>query len=158
MPKVGNKEFAYDEEGIAAAEAEAANTGEPTPNDSFMEAVTAGLSEAENAPTESAEGEVPQEALDEMLAAGEQAVTEEAAEQGDADDVSIRLFNEVFGDQYNPEDGTHQEQMDQIQGLLAENPELAEKLSLPPDHPDRVSDSEFAMMFFRGLEPEEQNV
>ncbi len=158
MPKVGNKEFAYDEEGIAAAEAEAAKTGEPSPNDSFMEAVTAGLAEAENAPAEAAEGEIPQEALDEMLAAGEQAVTEEAAEQGDADDVSIRLFNEVFGADYNPEDGSHQEQMDQIQGLLAENPELAEKLSLPRDHPDRVTDSEFAMMFFRGLEPEEQNV
>tara|TARA_R110000751_G_scaffold255108_1_gene354613 strand:- start:22 stop:498 length:477 start_codon:yes stop_codon:yes gene_type:complete len=158
MPKVGNKKFAYDEEGIAAAEAEAAKTEEPSPNDSFMEAVTAGLSEAENAPAEPAEGEIPQEALDEMLAAGEQAVTEEAAEQGGADDVSIRLFNEVFGDQYNPEDGTHQEQMYQIQGLLAENPELAEKLSLPRDHPDRVTDSEFAMMFFRGLEPEEQNV
>jgi len=28
MPKVGKKEFEYDEEGIAAAEAEAANTGQ----------------------------------------------------------------------------------------------------------------------------------
>ena len=157
MPKVGDKEFAYDEEGIAAAEAEAAKTEEPSPNDSFMEAVTAGLAEADKAPAEPAEGEIPQEAINQLLDAGEQAVTEEAAAQGDVSDVPIRLFNELFGDRYNPEDVDHQEQMEQIQEVLDDNPGLLDKLSLPRDHPDRVTDSEFAMMFFRGLEPEEQN-
>tara|TARA_B100000519_G_scaffold199235_1_gene210075 strand:- start:282 stop:809 length:528 start_codon:yes stop_codon:yes gene_type:complete len=159
MPQVGDKKFKYDEEGMEAAEAEAAKTGqqveEASPNDSFMEAVTAGIEQAENPPSED---EVPQEILDEMLAAGDQAVTEEAAEQGDAGDVAMRLFNQLFGEGFNPEDGMHQEQMDQIQGVLDENPGMLEKLSLPRDNPDRMTDSEFAMMFFRGLEPEEPNV
>lgn len=149
MPKVGKKEFEYDEEGIAAAEEEAANTGQAVENaeagggegsiDGFLAAIDAGIAEVENESAEPVEGEAPQE---EPVASTE--------------DVTARLFNEVFGEDFNPEDEMHLEQMEAIQDILQSDPELARRLSLPQDHPDRLSDSEFATIMFRGFEQEEQ--
>ena len=150
MPKVGKKEFEYDEEGIAAAEAEAANTGQAVENteagggepiDDFIAAIDASLAEAENPSAEPVEGEAPQE---EPVASTE--------------DVTARLFNEVFGEDFNPEDEIHLEQMEAIQDILQSDPELARRVSLPQDHPDSLSDSEFATIMFRGFEQEEQGV
>ena len=150
MPKVGKKEFEYDEEGIAAAEAEAANTGQAVENaeagggepiDDFIAAIDASLAGAENPSAEPVEGEAPQE---EPVASTE--------------DVTARLFNEVFGEDFNPEDEIHLEQMEAIQDILQSDPELARRVSLPQDHPDSLSDSEFATIMFRGFEQEEQGV
>ena len=150
MPKVGEKEFEYDEEGVAAAEAEAARTGQAVENaeagggegpvDDFIAAIDASLAEAES-PTPEPVEEAPQE---EPVASTE--------------DVTARLFNEVFGEDFNPEDEMHQEQLASIQDILQSDPELARRVSLPQDHPDRISDSEFATIMFRGFEQEEQGV
>jgi len=151
MPKVGEKEFEYDEEGVAAAEAEAANTGQAVENaevgggegpiGGFLAAIDASLAEAEKPSAEPVEGEAPQE---EPVASTE--------------DVTARLFNEVFGEDFNPEDEIHLEQMEAIQDILQSDPELARRVSLPQDHPDSLSDSEFATIMFRGFEQEEQGV
>ena len=60
MPKVGNKKFKYDEEGIAAAQAEASNTGQgmETDESNMIDEVLANLPE-DGEPMENPEMEAP---------------------------------------------------------------------------------------------------
>ena len=82
MPKVGDKEFPYDEEGMAAADAEAALTGLPVEDvgegdqANMLDQIMAQLpEEGEEPPAEVAGAEVTTEAMDSMLNAEEPETT-----------------------------------------------------------------------------------
>ena len=113
MPKVGDKEYDYDEEGMEEAEAEAAETGQDVQmaDDSFVEAIE----KAMTAPEEGAEGEAePEVEAEEPEVEAEE---EPEVEGGEA------LFMELFGEEFDPEDEEHQEQMKLIITLMEDNPE-----------------------------------
>ena len=103
MPRVGDKEFPYTEEGMAAAEAEAAATG--------LEI------EADDAASQ-----LPQE----EIAPPEEEVPEEAAED---EAIMGQLFEVVFGAAYDPDSPEAQEQMQQLTDLLSSDPRLTAALA-----------------------------
>jgi len=118
MPKVGDKEYDYDEEGMEEAEAEAAETGQDVQmaDDSFVEAIE----KAMTAPEEGAEGEAEPEEEPEVEAEEEPEV--EAEEEPEVEGGEA-LFMELFGEEFDPEDEEHQEQMKLIITLMEDNPE-----------------------------------
>ena len=72
MPKVGDKDFEYDEEGVAAAEAEAARTGQEIEagDEETLDEVLSDLPVEEESAEEPVEGDV--EASDEEIEAGDE--------------------------------------------------------------------------------------
>lgn len=130
MPRVGDKEFPYTEEGMAAAEAEAAATGlEIEADDAASQ-----LPQEEIAPPEE---EVAEEAVEE---------TEEPAEMPD-EAIMGQLFEVVFGAAYDPDSPEAQEQMQQLTDLLSSDPRLTAALAS-----GELSVSEFAIQLYRVME------
>jgi len=138
MPKVGKKEFPYDEEGIAAAEAEAAQGDQSTMIDEIMAQLP---EEGEEPPAESAGAEVPAEALEEVLD------TEEPAPLPD-EGLMMQLFQVVYGAEYDPASPEDQQRMSEIQSVLESDPAMAEGIMS-----GEVSMTEFALRLYRN-EPE----
>ena len=130
MPKVGDKEFPYTEEGMAAAEAEAAATGLEIEIDD----AASQLPQEEIAPPEE---EVLEEAVEE---------TEEPAEMPD-EAIMGQLFEVVFGTAYDPDSPEAQEQMQQLMDLLSSDPRLTAALAS-----GELSVSEFAIQLYRVME------
>ena len=130
MPRVGDKEFPYTEEGMAAAEAEAAATGLEIEIDD----AASQLPQEEIAPPE-----------EEML---EEAV-EETGEPAEMPDEAImgQLFEVVFGAAYDPDSPEAQEQMQQLMDLLSSDPRLTAALAS-----GELSVSEFAIQLYRVME------
>lgn len=148
MPKVGDKEFPYDEEGIAAAEAEAARTGLPVDNTgegdqaTMIDEIMAQLpEEGEEPPAEPAGAEVPAEAMEEVLDAEEPAPLPDEG-------LMMQLFQVVYGADYDPSSPEDQQRMSEIQSVLESDPTMAEGL-MSGD----VSMTEFALRLYRN-EPE----
>jgi len=148
MPKVGDKEFPYDEEGIAAAEAEAARTGLPVDNTgegdqaTMIDEIMAQLpEEGEEPPAEPAGAEVPAEAMEEVLDAEEPAPLPDEG-------LMMQLFQVVYGADYDPASPEDQQRMSEIQSVLEGDPAMAEGL-MSGD----VSMTEFALRLYRN-EPE----
>ena len=133
MPRVGDKEFPYTEEGMAAAEAEAAATGLEIEIDD----AASQLPQEEIAPPEE---EVLEEAVEE---------TEEPAEPAEMPDEAImgQLFEVVFGATYDPDSPEAQEQMQQLMDLLSSDPRLTAALAS-----GELSVSEFAIQLYRVME------
>jgi len=130
MPRVGDKEFPYTEEGMAAAEAEAAATGlEIEADDAASQ-----LPQEEIAPPEE---EVAEEAVEE---------TEEPAEMPD-EAVMGQLFEVVFGTAFDADNPEAQEQMQQLMDLLSSDPRLTAALAS-----GELSVSEFAIQLYRVME------
>ena len=130
MPRVGDKEFPYTEEGMAAAEAEAAATGLEIEIDD----AASQLPQEEIAPPEE---EVLEEAVEE---------TEEPAEMPD-EAIMGQLFEVVFGTAYDPDSPEAQEQMQQLMDLLSSDPRLTAALAS-----GELSVSEFAIQLYRVME------
>ena len=130
MPRVGDKEFPYTEEGMAAAEAEAAATGLEIEIDD----AASQLPQEEIAPPEE---EVLEEAVEE---------TEDPAEMPD-EAIMGQLFEVVFGAAYDPDSPEAQEQMQQLMDLLSSDPRLTAALAS-----GELSVSEFAIQLYRVME------
>ena len=152
MPKVGDKEFPYDEEGMAAADAEAARTGLPVEDvgegdqANMLDQIMAQLpEEGEEPPAEVAGAEVTTEAMDSMLNAEEPETT--MPDEG----LMMQLFQVVYGVDYDPASPQDQQRMAEIQSVLASDPTMSEGL-MSGD----VSMTEFALQLFRN-EPQAQN-
>ncbi len=137
MPRVGKKEFAYDEPGMAAAEAEAARTGQDVAgnDEAALDELLADMP-VEEAPIEEVppeEGEIPDAEIMEM-----------------AEGMMIELFQAIFGDAFDPEDPADAARMEQLDALLEANPELAEALAS-----GEISPAELAIQFYRAMGMEE---
>jgi len=152
MPKVGDKEFPYDEEGMAAADAEAARTGLPVEDvgegdqANMLDQIMAQLpEEGEEPPAEVAGAEVTTEAMDSMLNAEEPETT--MPDEG----LMMQLFQVVYGVDYDPASPQDQQRMAEIQSVLSSDPTMSEGL-MSGD----VSMTEFALQLFRN-EPQAQN-
>jgi len=125
MPRVAGKEFPYDEEGMAAAEAEAAALDQAT----------------DALPNEVTPGDVTEE-----VAAENPVVAEEVAPPLD-DAVMAQLFEALFAEDFDPDNPQAVEMMDQIQSFLESNPEIAEALAS-----GEVTVDQFAIMLRRSME------
>ncbi len=138
MPKVGKKEFEYDEEGIAAAQAEAANTGQDVETDeaSMIDEVLANLPE-DDAPIPEAEAPIP--------------VEEEQAPLPD-EGILLQLYQVVHGAEYDPSSPEDQQKLQQIRSVLENDPAVAEGIASGD-----LSMTEFAIQLYRdqGAPPEE---
>ena len=134
MPKVGKKEFEYDEEGIAAAQAEAANTGQDVETDeaSMIDEVLANLPE-DDAPIPEAEAPIPVE-------------DEEQAPLPD-EGVLLQLYQVVHGAEYDPSSPEDQQKLQQIRSVLESDPAVAEGIASGD-----ISMTEFAIQLYRGQE------
>jgi len=134
MPKVGKKEFEYDEEGIAAAQAEAANTGQDVETDeaSMIDEVLANLPE-DDAPIPEAEAPIPVE-------------DEEQAPLPD-EGVLLQLYKVVHGAEYDPSSPEDQQKLQQIRSVLESDPAVAEGIASGD-----ISMTEFAIQLYRGQE------
>ena len=134
MPKVGKKEFEYDEEGIAAAQAEAANTGQDVETDeaSMIDEVLANLPE-DDAPIPEAEAPIPVE-------------DEEQAPLPD-EGILLQLYQVVHGAEYDPSSPEDQQKLQQIRSVLENDPTIAEGIASGD-----ISMTEFAIQLYRGQE------
>jgi len=132
MPKVGEKEFPYTEEGMAAAEAEAAAMEQPAMDEeAALEELLAQIPmEGEEPPAEEAGEEMPDESPIVMPEAGTMA----------------ELFEVIFGDSFDAEDPSDAERMSQVESMLASDPVLAEAVAA-----GEVSLTEVALQFYRAL-------
>jgi len=132
MPKVGDKEFPYTEEGMAAAEAEAAAMEQPAMDEeAALEELLAQIPmEGEEPPAEEAGEEMPDESPIVMPEAGTMA----------------ELFEVIFGDSFDAEDPSDAERMSQVESMLASDPVLAEAVAA-----GEVSLTEVALQFYRAL-------
>ena len=125
MPKVGDKQFPYTEEGIAAAQAESEATGLPIEEDDMT-------------------SELPQE---EIEAVEEEAPQEEAEAAPLSEEILTKVFEVVFGEPFDSGDEDAQEQMQLLSSLLATDPELSAKLDS-----GELTISEFAIQLYRTME------
>ena len=132
MPRVGDKEFTYTEEGMAAAEAEAAAMEQPAMDEeAALEELLAQIPmEGEEPPAEEAGEEMPDESPIVMPEAGTMA----------------ELFEVIFGDSFDAEDPSDAERMSQVESMLASDPVLAEAVAA-----GEVSLTEVALQFYRAL-------
>ena len=131
MPRVGDKQFPYTEEGMAAAEAEAAATGLE------IEADDAASQLPQEEMMDAPEEEVAEEAVEE---------TEEPAEMPD-EAVMGQLFEVVFGTAFDADNPEAQEQMQQLMDILSADPRLTAALAS-----GELSVSEFAIQLYRVME------
>ena len=134
MPKVGKKEFEYDEEGIAAAQADAATTGQDVETDeaSMIDEVLANLTE-DDAPIPEAEAPIPVE-------------DEEQAPLPD-EGILLQLYQVVHGAEYDPSSPEDQQKLQQIRSVLENDPTIAEGIASGD-----ISMTEFAIQLYRGQE------
>ena len=138
MPTVGKKKFKYDEEGMAAAEAEAAESGQEmsmvdqNPSnmiDKLMEALP-----EEDAPETAS-------TLDEAL----EMQTEEATPMTGPDEGMImQLYQIVYGAPYDPSSPMDQQKLFQIEDILSKDPDALEQLKS-----GEMSMTEFAIRVYR---------
>jgi len=139
MPKVGKKEFDYDDEGIAAAEAASAATGEEMVEDpSMVDKVEDVLADV------GVPAEEPEPALEEDL---ESEVEEPLPDEG----LLMQLFEVVYREDFDPDNPEHQGKLAVIQGTLDENPDMAEGLKTGD-----VTLTEFARRVYRGMPPTQE--
>lgn len=142
MPKVGKKHFAYDEEGMAAAEAEAAATGQEVGSDEAALNVIIGALPA-------AAGEPAPEPAPEAEPAPAPAEGGEAPADLPGADVMFDLYKAIHGADFDPESPVSMEQMSQIEGVLAQNPQVVQGLMS-----GEVSLTEAALVLFRNVDLE----
>jgi len=128
MPKVGDKEFPYTEEGMAAAQAEAEATGLPIEEDDM----------ASQLPQEEIESEEP--AAEEMM---------EEPQEGSlpSEEIISEVYNVVFGDAFNPGDENSEEQMEMLKSILSADPKLSQMLSS-----GEMTISDFAVNLYRMMD------
>jgi len=141
MPKVGEKEFPYTEEGMAAAEAEAAAMEQPAMDEVAM------LEQLLNElPTE-----VPDEegALEEAMAEAEPEAEMELPEDMPEEETVMQIFEEVFGNAFDDSSPEDIQKLEFILMELASDPELVAGLSS-----GEISISEFAIQLYRKMSGE----
>mgnify|MGYP001202772259 FL=1 len=141
MPKVGDKEFPYTEEGMAAAEAEAAAMEQPAMDEVAM------LEQLLNElPTE-----VPDEegALEEAMAEAEPEAEMELPEDMPEEETVMQIFEEVFGNAFDDSSPEDIQKLEFILMELASDPELVAGLSS-----GEISISEFAIQLYRKMSGE----
>jgi len=128
MPKVGDKEFPYTEEGMAAAQAEAEATGLPIEEDDM----------ASQLPQEEIESEEP--AAEEMM---------EEPQEGSlpSEEIISEVYSVVFGDAFNPGDENSEEQMEMLKSILSADPKLSQMLSS-----GEMTISDFAVNLYRMMD------
>tara|TARA_R110000824_G_scaffold127331_2_gene287464 strand:- start:2740 stop:3192 length:453 start_codon:yes stop_codon:yes gene_type:complete len=132
MPKVGDKEFDYDEEGIAAAEAEAAGVDEAAVLEQLLNEL----------PTE-----VPEEegVLEEALEEPEPELPEDMPDE----ETVMQVFEEVFGNAFDDSSPEDIQKLEFILQELATDPELAAGLAS-----GEISIAEFAIQLYRKMSGE----
>ena len=141
MPTVGKKKFKYDEEGIAAAEAEAASTEQEMDMVGKVDDTLSGLDIAEEPPEP--------EMADDMQPTPVEEMTEEAEESGLPDQgMLMQLFRIVYREDFDPANQTHQTQLSVIEDTLDDNPEMAEKLK-----DGEMTMTDFALRVYKGMSP-----
>ena len=141
MPRVGDKEFPYTEEGMAAAEAEAAAMEQPAMDEVAM------LEQLLNElPTE-----VPDEegALEEAMAEAEPEAEMELPEDMPEEETVMQIFEEVFGNAFDDSSPEDIQKLEFILMELASDPELVAGLSS-----GEISISEFAIQLYRKMSGE----
>ena len=123
MPTVGKKKFKYDEEGMAAAEAEASESGQEMSMVDKVDDTLSGLDIAEEEPQQ------PEMMADNMQPSPVEEMAEEAEESGMPDQgMLMQLFRIVYREDFDPANQKHQTQLSVIENTLEDNPEMAEKL------------------------------
>ena len=129
MPKVGKKEFEYDEEGMAAAEEEAAKKGEDmrSADDSFVVAIErAVMKPAEQETDEGMEEDMKEtdEGMEEDMKEMDEGMEEDMKEMDEGmEEMVMSLFMELFGEEFDENNEEHQMQMQMISELMQKNPE-----------------------------------
>ena len=125
MPKVGDKQFPYTEEGMAAAQAESEATGLPIEEDDMA-------------------SELPQE---EMMEAPEEAPEEEMQGELPSDDIINQVYEVVFGSAYQEGEEDAEEQMSALRDILSSDPKLSSMLSS-----GEMTMSDFAVKLYRMMD------
>ena len=125
MPKVGDKQFPYTEEGMAAAQAESEATGLPIEEDDMA-------------------SELPQE---EMMEAPEEAPEEEMQGELPSDDIINQVYEVVFGSAYQEGKEDADEQMSALRDILSSDPKLSSMLSS-----GEMTMSDFAVKLYRMMD------
>jgi hypothetical protein len=128
MPKVGDKEFPYTEEGMAAAQAEAEATGLPIEEDDMA-------------------SQLPQEEIESEEPAAEEMVEEPQEGSLPSEEIISEVYNVVFGDAFNPGDENSEEQMEMLKSILSADPKLSQMLSS-----GEMTISDFAVNLYRMMD------
>ena len=143
MPTVGKKKFKYDEEGMAAAEAEAAESGQEMSMVDKVDDTLSGLDIAEEEPQQ------PEMMADNMQPSPVEEMAEEAEESGMPDQgMLMQLFRIVYREDFDPSNQVHQTQLSVIENTLEDNPEMAEKLK-----DGEMTMTDFALRVYKGMSP-----
>lgn len=128
MPKVGDKEFPYTEEGMAAAQAEAEATGLPIEEDDMA-------------------SQLPQEEIESEEPAAEEMIEEPQEGSLPSEEIISEVYNVVFGDAFNPGDENSEEQMEMLKSILSADPKLSQMLSS-----GEMTISDFAVNLYRMMD------
>tara|TARA_R100001509_G_scaffold132684_2_gene86199 strand:- start:2365 stop:2859 length:495 start_codon:yes stop_codon:yes gene_type:complete len=140
MPTVGKKKFDYDKEGMAAAEAEAAATGQDVEsNDAALNVIIGALPAAADEP-------MAEPAPEPMAEPAPEGGGEPPANLPEAN-VMFDLYRAIHGADFDPASPVSMEQMSQIEGVLAENPQVVQGLMS-----GEVSLTEAALVLFRNVD------
>ena len=138
MPTVGKKKFKYDEEGMAAAEAEAAKSGQESKKnldaqpdaDEMLDEIV---------------GVIPQEGDD--LSVDKEPVMEDSMDMVEAEmpeqEIMEDLYSSIYGSPMDDSDMSMQ-QMEELKLLLEAMPELSSALAS-----GEITPSEASIMIFR---------
>ncbi len=141
MPTVGKKKFKYDEEGMAAAEAEAVDSGQEM---SMVDKVDDTLSDLEMPEQDIAMPDEMEPSVDEMA---EEEPETDVPDQG----LLMQLFRIVYRQDYDPNNQKHQSQLSVIESTLDQNPEMASRLK-----DGEMSMTDFALRVYKGMVPSEE--
>ena len=138
MPTVGKKKFKYDEEGMAAAEAEAAATGQEVASEE--EAIDNIVSDLGDPRPEMA-ADMPADPTADPTAGEEPPVATVSP------DVLAQLYEAVHGVAFDPQAEGAEAKMREIENVIAGNPQVAEGLT-----DGSVSLTEAALVLFRQVD------
>ena len=129
MPKVAGQQYPYTPEGVAAAEAAAAELGEEETNaDKVLDEIV---------------GTLPEEGDDLSVEEIPEEVIEPEEVQMPSDEIIAELYETLYGEPFD-ESEEAQEQFQDLQVLLSEMPELAAAIAA-----GEISPSEAAIVIFR---------
>lgn len=132
MPKVGDKQFPYTEEGMAAAQAESEATGLPIEEDDMA-------------------SELPQEEMEQEEQPQEE--PEQPAGELPSEEIISQVYEVVFGSPYDPSAEDAEEQMGLLQNILIADPKLSEMLSS-----GEMTISQFAVELYRTMEQKRKEI
>lgn len=128
---------------MAAAEAEASESGQEMSMVDKVDDTLSGLDIAEEEPQQ------PEMMADNMQPSPVEEMAEEAEESGMPDQgMLMQLFRIVYREDFDPANQKHQTQLSVIENTLEDNPEMAEKLK-----DGEMTMTDFALRVYKGMSP-----